>query len=125
MAAQRPPCHVLVVEDDDAVREVLTDLLDASGYAVNRAANGREALDQLRSGLLPCLILLDLMMPVMDGFEFREQQLSNPRWAAIPVVVLTALIDAARAAATLGAVTVIAKPFNIGELLAIAQQHCR
>jgi len=125
VAAQRPPCRVLVVEDDDAVCEILTDLLDAAGYAVNPAANGREALGHLRSGLLPCLILLDLMMPVMDGFEFREQQLSNPLWAGIPVVVLTALIESARAAATLGAVAVIAKPFNIGELLEIAQQHCR
>jgi CheY-like chemotaxis protein len=118
------PSRILVVEDDADVRDVLTQCLDAEGYTVDQAANGQEALDHLRAGLLPCLILLDLKMPMMDGPEFRRQQLANPAWAAIPVVVLSSLTDGAHLAALLRAVAFLVKPFRIAELLAIARQHC-
>jgi len=124
VAAQHPPSRILLVEDDDAVRDLLTDLFDIEGCALDSAINGKEALDHLRAGLLPCLILLDLLMPVMDGVEFRRHQLADPAWAGIPVVVLSGLPDGAHLAALLRAVAFLAKPFQFAELLAIARQHC-
>src|SRR5258708_37448244 len=86
------PCHryVLVVEDDQATREALLAVLHARGFAAIGAADGREALDHLHEHPLPCLILLDLMMPVMNGWEFRQHQRNDSRLAAIPVLVLSA-----------------------------------
>jgi CheY-like chemotaxis protein len=79
------------VEDDKAIREVITDLLEMSGYSVETANNGKDALNQLASvKILPELILLDLMMPVMDGFEFRKQQTKDHRISEIPVLVMSA-----------------------------------
>src|SRR5205085_12014163 len=83
--------RVLVVEDDHDVREALVEALEASDYHPMAAANGSEALQRLRSGSEPpCVILLDVMMPVMDGREFREEQRRDPALAEIPVVVLSA-----------------------------------
>ncbi len=83
--------QILVVEDDKAIREVITDLLEMSGYSVETANNGKDALNQLASvKILPELILLDLMMPVMDGFEFRKQQTKDHRISEIPVLVMSA-----------------------------------
>jgi CheY-like chemotaxis protein len=84
------PGMVLVVEDDQPTRELLRRQLQADGWAVTEAANGRAALDALEREPEPSLILLDLMMPVMDGFEFRAEQVRDPALAAIPVVVFTA-----------------------------------
>ncbi len=82
---------LLLVDDDERVREALVALLEAQGYPVVGAANGREALDVLRvRGLRPGLILLDLMMPVMDGWQFRAAQLADAELATVPVVVFSA-----------------------------------
>lgn len=81
---------VLLVEDDADSREALAALLDLGGREVRAAANGREAIEHLDGGLRPSVILLDLMMPVMSGWEFLEERARRPEWAAIPVVVLTA-----------------------------------
>ncbi len=83
------PCSVLLVEDDSATREVLTRALEKAGWAVTEAGNGRQALDQV-ARQKPRLILLDLMMPVMDGFDFLLEMRANPEWQDIPVIVLTA-----------------------------------
>ena len=84
--------HVLVVEDDEGIRETLRDILLDEGYAVSAAENGRRALDLLDEGeVSPDLIVLDLMMPVMGGQEFRTQQLADPRWSGIPVIVISAV----------------------------------
>src|ERR1044071_1184503 len=86
MALANQPCTmILVVEDDSAIREVLTDVLESEGYQVLNAANGREAIQLLRSSTLPCLILLDLMMPVMNGWQFRDEQRQDPLLAPVPV----------------------------------------
>ena len=86
---------VLLVEDDIDVREAVADTLDEAGYRVSPARNGQEALDMLRSGAVqPRVILLDLMMPVMDGWQFREEQLRDPALASIPVVALSAHVCA-------------------------------
>ncbi len=84
-----PPCPVLLVEDDPATRELMRRTLSASGWTVREAANGRDALTMIRRSR-PDLILLDLMMPEMDGFEFLEQLRGNAAWRGIPVVVVTA-----------------------------------
>jgi CheY-like chemotaxis protein len=82
-------CSVLLVEDDADTREVMARTLDNAGWEVSEAGNGREALDQLAREK-PRLILLDLMMPVMDGFEFLLEMRANADWQDIPVIVLTA-----------------------------------
>jgi CheY-like chemotaxis protein len=81
---------VLVVEDDDATRESLERFFEDHGYEVISAKNGSEALALLGAGERPALILLDLMLPVMDGWQFRKAQLADPRYSGIPVVVVTA-----------------------------------
>ena len=109
---------ILVVEDDDDVREALADVLREAGYDVARAVDGAEAIRALRSGLRPSAILLDLMMPVMDGFQFRDEQRSDPALAPIPVIVVSADRALDQEAAALGAAARIAKPAEVEDLLA-------
>lgn len=82
--------RILIVEDDRDTREMLGHLLELEGFDVQTAANGRQALDQLRGEGTANVILLDLMMPVMDGWQFRAEQRRDPRLSGIPVVVVTA-----------------------------------
>ena len=115
---------VLVVDDNDDIREATLGLLKSAGYATRSAGDGAEALALLREGgLRPCLILLDLMMPVMDGFEFRDQQLRYPALAAIPVVVVSSF-GRETAARVLGITDYLAKPIDIDRLLELVEQHC-
>jgi CheY-like chemotaxis protein len=79
----------MVVDDDEAIRRTIAEVLSEEGYAVKEAANGREALDLLRAGTRPCLLLLDLMMPVLDGWGFRQEQERDPEIASVPVVIVT------------------------------------
>jgi CheY-like chemotaxis protein len=81
---------ILVVDDDADIREVLSEVLIESGHDVMTASNGLEGLQILRDGWSPCMVLLDLMMPVMDGFTFLERVQSIPALARVPIVVLTA-----------------------------------
>src|SRR5262245_48077066 len=99
---EQAPCtqhghRILVVDDNRAVREALVTLLEARGFGARGVSNGREALETLRAGFEACLILLDLTMPIMDGWKFRELQRQDPRLAEIPVVVLATLSDATTA----------------------------
>jgi len=80
---------VLVIDDDADARRALRELLELYEYRVATASDGTDALAQLRSGLVPCLILLDLRMTVMTGWEFRAQQKQDPALAAIPVIAMT------------------------------------
>lgn len=84
--------HVLIVEDDATIRNGLAELLELEGFIVSRAANGRESLNQLGAGLRPDVIVLDLVMPVMDGLDFLKS-LRRGEQAAIPVLVVTAVGD--------------------------------
>jgi len=84
------PPQVLIVEDDRDTREMLERFLQLEGFDVRTAANGRAALETLQAAGSPCVILLDLMMPVMNGWQFREAQARHPQIAGIPVVVVTA-----------------------------------
>jgi CheY-like chemotaxis protein len=81
--------HLLLVEDNDITRNLLRGMLTERGYTVASAANGREALDLLRCPPLPDCIILDLEMPVMDGWEFRRRQQQDPQCAVIPVVIVS------------------------------------
>jgi CheY-like chemotaxis protein len=81
--------QILIVEDDESIRESLAEMLTQDGYHVVTAGDGRAALEQLRWGLRPCLILLDLRMAVMTGWEFRVEQKRDPAIADIPVVAMT------------------------------------
>src|SRR5215213_11823765 len=83
---------VLIVEDYEDVRELMALLIAGSGYDTMSAADGVEALEKMRERL-PCLVLLDLQMPRMDGWQFREQQLSDPALAQVPVVCITAFCE--------------------------------
>jgi CheY-like chemotaxis protein len=108
---------VLVVEDDFDLCDALVPILEYDGHRVVSAANGREALDRLHEMAPPSLILLDLMMPVMDGEQFRAEQLRDPALASIPVVVLSAHAHAEERAARIGAVACLRKPFDVDVLL--------
>lgn len=108
---------ILLVEDDLSIHESLGESLEQSGYLVIAAVDGREAIALLRSGVRPSAILLDLMMPVMDGWDFRQEQRSDPALRDIPVVVITASgFSASTVRTQLGDVEVIAKPIQRAEL---------
>jgi len=113
---------ILLVEDDFDMRDALIPILEYEGHRVVGAANGREALDQLRAGAKPSLILLDLMMPVMDGTEFRAEQLRDPSLASIPVVVVSADPAARSKAKIMGAAGCIEKPLDIDAFLSQVRQ---
>src|SRR5260221_3506520 len=110
MDSVESPCPVLIVEDDEDLREMMAQLLGIEGFETAAVANGREALEYLHSVKKPDVILLDLMMPVMDGWEFRRRQQADPELASVPVIVLSAL-DAGRAAA-LDADAFLKKPLD-------------
>ncbi len=109
--------NILVVEDDTEIRAALCAILREEGHRVLSAADGSEALAQLRGGERPAIILLDLMMPAMSGAEFRAAQLGDPRLAGIPVVVLSADCRFLETARALGAAAAFGKPFEVSLLL--------
>lgn len=108
--------RVLVVDDDASIQGFLAEALEDEGYSVRTAGNGREALSILQAWQ-PDLILLDLMMPEMDGWGFREHQRRLPDLAEVPVIVLSATRDLTAKAQALEAAQVFAKPFDLGDLL--------
>jgi CheY-like chemotaxis protein len=119
------PRSVLVIEDDRDLREVIAEILDQGLFRVMQAADGAEALEVLRSSTkLPDLILLDLMMPVMSGMQFRAIQRTDPRLASIPVVVMSAVTEGELKASALQPVAFIAKPTDREHMLAVVARHC-
>ena len=117
--------RVLVVEDDADIRESFIEILEESGFQTVGAANGHEALERLRApGQPPCLILLDLMMPVMDGISFRREQLKTPELAGIPVVVLSAYRDLEERVKDLKVAAYVKKPLDLDDLIGVARRCC-
>ena len=112
--------RILVIEDDPAIRHVLREALYDEGYHVSEATNGQEGLDELAASHphAPSAIVLDLMMPVMDGWHFRAEQRLRRLAPHTPLIILSASRRASPDAATLGASLVIPKPFDLDELLA-------
>jgi CheY-like chemotaxis protein len=110
---------VLVVDDDEGVRTLFVEALEESGHQVAIAVDGVQALDRLRKGSHPCVVLTDMRMPRMDGFELSRAVAHDPQLAAIPIVVLTgdrilAISSPARD-----------KPFSVPELDSLVQRSCR
>jgi CheY-like chemotaxis protein len=116
---------ILVVEDDSPTREALKLFLETHGYAVILAADGAAGLAKLRAGLRPCLILLDLMMPEKNGFQFRVEQVLDPELSEIPVVVYSGDADACVSGGALGGVAHLYKPIDLDKLLQIVETYCR
>lgn len=114
--------RVLVVDDDRDLREAIIDLLGDEGYDVASAENGAEALEALRN-TLPHIILLDLMMPVIDGYEFRARQLADPCTAHIPVIAMTASGSEDQRIHVLQAQAFMRKPFDFKLLLSLIELH--
>jgi two-component system chemotaxis response regulator CheY len=115
---------ILVVEDDSDISEAVVAILGDYGYSVVVSANGQEALVRLRTSVpLPRLILLDLMMPVMDGWQFRAAQSADPALAAIPVVLCSADVGVAKAAEQLAVAGWLRKPVDIRALIAVLDMH--
>jgi two-component system, chemotaxis family, chemotaxis protein CheY len=122
MALSSPPSQpqgsyvVLVVDDDPDILEALSEILEAEGFEIRRARNGKEALEKLEP-TPPHLILLDLMMPVMDGWEFAQRMRQRPEAAHVPLIVLSADRNVGSKATDIGAVGHLAKPFELNDLL--------
>ncbi len=112
--------RILLVEDDDDTREGLRDYLADEGYTIAEARNGQEALDWLHQNALPDVIILDVMMPVMNGIEFRRAQMNDPALAHIPVIVVSAASQH-----NLSADHYLRKPFDLQLLLKAIQSHCQ
>jgi len=116
-------CHkpILVIEDDPAVREAIALVLGMDGYQVAAAADGAEALEYLRSHEPPCLILLDLQLPRLDGRHFQQEKVKDPRLASVPVVIISAATDAQATASALGAAGFLLKPVEPETLVAVVR----
>lgn len=114
---------ILIVEDDFDSRELLASLVELSGHKVEVARDGLDALLVLER-IRPCMILLDLMMPRMNGWELRQRMLADPGLAEIPVVVLSGVADMQSSLSELSAKAAFCKPIDLGTLLCIIQEHC-
>ncbi len=114
---------VLIVEDDLDTREMLGRFLELEGYTVETAENGKRALERLGSGVGACVILLDLMMPVMDGWQFRQEQIRDAALADIPVIVVSAA--GRERLEKIHANAYLSKPVDLDELLGCVTQFCR
>src|SRR5689334_15316335 len=121
--ARRRTGSILVVDDDRAVREMLAELLRHRGYTVEMAANGRNAFEYLRDHPQPSLIVVDLMMPVMNGWVFINELREDPSFASIPVIILSGIDELEKRAAPFN-VFFLAKPIQHSVLLAIVECYC-
>jgi len=117
---------VLLVDDDLEAREALACLLESQGHTVIGAANGQEALARLRQMRRPCIIILDLMMPVMNGWALQAELSKDPELADVPIVVLSGSDDLEREAQRLSAVDYVRKPVDVSRLYGLidAHSHC-
>jgi CheY-like chemotaxis protein len=116
---------ILIVDDDEAIRESLGDFLADEGFAVKTADNGREALDILAAGFRPCAILLDLMMPVLNGWDFRAEQLRSPAVAGIPTAIVSGCgFSAQTMQAQFPGAEILNKPVVLPRLLEFVRRHC-
>jgi CheY-like chemotaxis protein len=111
---------VLIVEDDEDIRAAMAELLEGEGFQVSVASNGQEGLEVLEHLGKPCLVLLDLMMPVMSGEDFLRHLRENPSFTRVPVIIVTA----SGRQPLPGAQGILKKPFEIGDLFATVAAHC-
>lgn len=115
---------VLVVDDDGGIRGVLQEILQDEGHRVESAGNGLEALRMLEADTHPCVILLDLMMPVMNGWEFMSRRSEMDGISKIPVIVISADANVGANATSLGAQDYLEKPIDLDRLLTTVDRYC-
>jgi CheY-like chemotaxis protein len=113
---------ILIVEDDADLRDTLAEVLRLRGYQVVAKPNGREAMVHLQAHALPCLILLDLMMPIMDGWDFRRALMSDPALRNIPTILLSGADDLQREGLGLRAVAYLRKPVSLADVLSTIER---
>jgi DNA-binding response OmpR family regulator len=124
-----PVGNVLIVDDDARMRVMLSTLLSTQGFHAIGAEDGLEALHMLRAMRrraphVPCLVLLDLMMPRLSGHGFRRAQLGDPIVGAVPVAVMSGVTDAEERGRSLGAVATLLKPLDFNNLLEVVRRYC-
>lgn len=112
---------IMVIEDDEDIRNVIVDVLADDGYETHSAENGKEALELLHRMPKPCLVFLDLMMPIMNGREFLDEVMKDSYLAPVPVVVVSAIADKADVS---GAVGFLKKPIDLDMILGVAKRYC-
>ena len=115
------PC-VLIVDDDESIRETFRFLIESAGYSVVTASNGLEALEHLYKNLDPCLIFLDLMMPVMDGWEVARELASDSKFSSIPTVIITAIPGEFNCGDR--SLEVLRKPIDGNYILKLVERNC-
>lgn len=115
--------RILIVEDDNSIRELLVELLQSEGYEVSSAVNGLEGLKCLETEKQPDLILIDLMMPVMDGYSFRTEQMKHPGWSKIPVVVMSAEANAKEKMKSYNITAFLSKPVELDTILSTVELY--
>jgi CheY-like chemotaxis protein len=108
---------VLVIDDDAEIRQALTEILEDENYIVRAASNGREALEILSRGECPDVILLDVMMPVMDGWHFLSARLAHPQLVEVPIIIISAGEGAEREASKVGVFEFARKPLHVDDLI--------
>ncbi len=116
MLNTHPMKKILIVEDDASIRELLVEIFESEGYYVDSSTNGLDGIKSLENNL-PDVILMDVMMPVMNGYEFREEQLKHPLWNSIPVLVMSAQEQSNNKLAEYGLENFIRKPLELNHLL--------
>jgi CheY-like chemotaxis protein len=124
VTSNRPLKNILIVEDDLDIREALAQILELEGYQVACADNGRDALSQLTRSARPDLIILDIMMPVMDGWQFREEQKKNPALSPIPVIVISADGNACRSEMSREVAGCLQKPVELDAFIDTVKRNC-
>ena len=112
---------ILIIDDDLGIREALKDLLELEGFDVAVAENGRKAIERIQQGVLPRVILLDLMMPQMNGWEFLAARRADSTISAIPVVAVSAFLDQVNDSEI---AAVLRKPIDVDQLFKVLRQHC-
>ena len=123
MVKEPSECHsILVVEDDEDIRNAIVDLLETEGYKTESAINGKDALDKLGEIERPCLVLLDMMMPIMNGRQFLDEVMKDSTLAPIPVLIVSAVADKTN---TQGSVGFLKKPIDIDVVLDVVSQYCK
>jgi CheY-like chemotaxis protein len=115
-------CKVLVVEDDQDIRELIADILTGEGFPVEQASNGAEALHKMKAGFAPDVVLTNLLMPVMDGYQLNAELKRHAGWSSIPTIVMTAGRAQPNALADVEAV--LQKPVDLEHLLARVKKAC-
>ena len=116
--------RILIVEDEPDIRESLQEIFESEGYLITTASNGKEALECLKTALPPNLILLDLMMPTMNGEEFVAEQRLNVDFAKIPVLLMSADNSTEKKAIQMGVNGHVRKPLELEDLLTMVNRYC-